>query len=93
MSTNIDAASLIRLLLELDQQVIHPRPSAWGQAAELVATLCMHAEGSLARSAPALLGDWEAVDLSGVNRRPPQRLDQPTLDAILSKERKRGWDQ
>lgn len=74
------AADLIRVLLELDQQCLTARPSAWGRAAELVATLCDHAEPSLRD--PKAMGDWRSVDLAPARRRAPRELNQPVLDAI-----------
>lgn len=79
------AEQLIRLLLEFDQQVISPRPSSWGEAAELVADLCRHAEVTSVYwpIEPMRLGDWRSVDLSAVRRRAPVELDQPVLDKIM----------
>lgn len=83
----MNAEQLIKVLLELDQQVIHPRPSSWGKAAELVMNLAAHAERSLRRDGLSeLLGDYESVDLSSVRRRAPKDLDQPTLDAIMAEQ-------
>lgn len=76
------AADLIRVLLELDQQVIHPRPSEWGKAAAIVHTLAMHAEPSLRD--PKVLGDWEAIDMTPISRPAPRVLSQPILDTIQS---------
>lgn len=80
----VTAADLIRILLELDQQVICPRPSAWGLAAELVATLVEHAEPSLRNT--AALGDWRSVDLTGVRRPAPRELSQPTVEALTAED-------
>jgi hypothetical protein len=76
------AADLIRVLLELDQQVCHPRPSEWGKAAAIVHTLAAHAESSLPN--PKILGDWKAIDLTSISRPAPRVLHQPTLDTIQS---------
>ena len=76
---SITAKDLISVCLELDQQVISPRPSHGGEMALLVATLCDHAEGSLRDDR---LGDWRCVDLSSARKRPNGKLNQPTLDAL-----------
>jgi hypothetical protein len=72
------AADLIRFCLELDQQVIHPRPSSWGLMAELVATICDHLSPSWAEWEQ--LGDWRSIDLIGVREPAPQKIDRPTVD-------------
>jgi hypothetical protein len=79
--TAMNVADLIQVLLELDQQVISPRPSSWGKAAELVARLAGCSEGRLAN---ALFGDWRDIDLSQVRQRAPRELRQPTLDRITA---------
>lgn len=84
----MNAAQLIRVLLELDRQVVSPRPSAWGEAAELVALLADHAARTCADS--ELFGDWRDVDLSGVRGPAPQRLTQPETDAIRETHIHRG---
>lgn len=72
------AADVIRMLAEMDQQCISGRPSAVGRAAEIVQELCRHAEGSLRN--PALLGDYESIDLSAVrSKRVSGELWRPTL--------------
>ncbi len=76
------AADLIRVLLELDQQVCHPRPSEWGKAAALVYSLAAHAERSLPDR--KVLGDWEDINLTSILRPAPQVPDQPVLKAIQS---------
>jgi hypothetical protein len=81
----VTVADLIRVLLELDQQIISPRPSSWGVAAELVHALAEHAEPTLRPGpGPDIFADWDKVDLSQVKRRAPRDLNQPMLDAILS---------
>lgn len=79
----MNAEQLIKVLLELDQQVISHRPSEWGKAALLVADLCEYSEPHRC-APPGRLGDWESVDLKPIDRRAPGRLDQPVLDAILA---------
>jgi hypothetical protein len=59
---------LLELLLELDDQVICPRPSAWLKAAQLVRDLAEHAEPSL--RCPEAFGDgWDLVDVSDTRKR------------------------
>lgn len=57
---------LIQLMLELDDQVLHPRPSPWLVAAQLLHDLASHSEGSLRRgNGPDIYGDgWESVNVS-----------------------------
>ena len=83
------AADLIRVLLELDQQYVSPRPSSWGRAAELVHRLAAYYEGNEADSPEAqrLLGDWRSIDLSQVRGKAPRELSQPTVDLIREVER------
>lgn len=38
---------LMQVMLELDDLVVHPRPSTWLRAAQLIGDLATHAEGSL----------------------------------------------
>ncbi len=71
-------ADIINVLLELDQQVISPRPSEWGKAAELVRDLAEAAEPSMRD--PKRFGPWEEIDLSSVHQRAPREIDQPTLN-------------
>lgn len=71
-------ADLINVCLELDQQIVSPRPSEWGKAAELVRDLAEHAEPSMRD--PKRFGEWEDIDLSPVRCRAPRELDQPTID-------------
>lgn len=78
-------ADLIKVLLEMDQQVISPRPSVLGVSAKLVAVLAEHAEPSLRR--PDLMGDWRSVDLSSVERQAPRELDQPYLHLAFEVDR------
>jgi hypothetical protein len=73
-------ADLINVLLELDQQVIHPRPSEWGKAAELVHALAVAAEPNVCNPGP-----WKDIDMSSVRRRSPQEIRQPTLDQWQAK--------
>jgi hypothetical protein len=79
------AADVIRLLLELDQFVIAPRPSPYGEAAEAVRALCDHAEGDL--------GDYQAIDMSAARNDVPWIPDTPILDAALSRAVLRGAHQ
>ena len=65
------AANVIRLLLELDQFVISPRPSLYGEVAEAVRSLCDHAEGDL--------GDYQAIDTSAARNDTPWIPDTPIL--------------
>jgi hypothetical protein len=69
------AANVIRLLLELDQFVISPRPSFYGEAAEAVRSLCDHAEGDL--------GDYQAIDMSAARNDAPWIPDTSILDGAL----------
>lgn len=80
----ITAADLIRVLLELDQQVICPRPSAWGLSAELVGRLALIADLNPAVSEPGpLLGNYQSIDLSPVRRPAPRgELRHPTVDRL-----------
>jgi hypothetical protein len=78
-------ADVIRLLLELDQFVISPTPSPYGEAAETVRALCDRAEGDL--------GDYQAIDMAPVRNDVPWILDTPILDAALSRAVLRGAHQ
>ena len=71
------AADAIRLLLELDQFIISPRPSLYGEAAEAVRALCNRAD------AEADLGDYEAIDMSAVMNNAPWTPHTPILDGAL----------
>jgi hypothetical protein len=87
-------ADVIRMLLEMDQQFISGRPSALGRAAEIVQTLARHAEPSLRN--PALMGDWESIDLSPVRSwRTSKELWQPTMGLAEENDKLRsdidGW--
>jgi hypothetical protein len=73
-------AKLIRLLLELDQQCVSPRPSLFGEGVELVRMLADHAEPSIRN--PDLMGDWEAIDVSQVRKRVGGNLNQPILNTM-----------
>lgn len=57
----------LKMLLEMDQQWLDPRPSPMGEAAELLATLAEHAEPSLRDD--SRFGDWRSIDLSVVRKR------------------------
>lgn len=81
-------ADVIRMLLEMDQQMISPRPSVLGRAAELVAMLAEHAGPSLRR--PDVMGDWESIDLSPARGRAPRDLDQTTMTLAEENDRLRG---
>lgn len=81
----VTVADLLRFLLIFDRQVISPRPSTWGLAAELVHALAEHAEPSLRE--PDRFGDWREVDLSGVNPRAPRELSHPPLDRLTPRLR------
>ena len=76
----INAEQLIRVLLELDQQVLTSRPSAWGEAAELVRILCLHASPSLRNG--DLMGNWEGVDMEPIRRPVSRTLHQPTMKSL-----------
>ncbi len=80
-------ATLINILLELDQQWISLRPSEWGKAAELVRDLAEAAEPSMRD--PDKFGPWEDIDLSPVLRQAPRDLDQPALDELQARSRPR----
>jgi hypothetical protein len=69
------AAHVIRLLLELDQFVLAPRPSLYGEAAEAVRALCDRAGGDL--------GDYQAIDMSAARNDAPWIPDTPILDGAL----------
>jgi hypothetical protein len=69
------AANVIRLLLDLDQFVISPRPSLYGEAAEAVRSLCDHGDVDL--------GDYEAIDMSAARNDAPWTPDTPILDGAL----------
>ena len=58
---------VIDVLLSLDDQVVHPRPSHWLRAAQLVHALACHAEGSLRED--VFGGDWHDVDVSDERKR------------------------
>jgi len=62
---------LIQVMLELDDQMMHPRPSSWLVAAQLVHELATHAEPSLRRGAgPDIFGEsWETVNVSSDRKR------------------------
>jgi len=60
--------TVLRMLLDMDAQCLTGRPSACGLAAEVVAQLAGHAEGSLRD--PAAFGDWRAVHLKQVRMSP-----------------------
>ena len=81
----MSAETLIRLLLELDQTYESPRPSPWGEAAGLVQTLCVHADGSLRDH--DLLGDYLSVDLSAIYKPVADVLHQPLLSALWENQR------
>jgi hypothetical protein len=81
----MSAADVIRLLLELDQFVISPRPSVYGEAAEAVRSLCDHA--------PVDLGDYQAIDMSAVRNDVPWIPDTPILDGALRHAVLRGQQQ
>ncbi len=74
------AADVIRVMLELDQQCLTSRPSAWGKGAEIVRQLCILADCPGRRD---LLGDWESIDISVAFRPATRELNQPTLDTIF----------
>jgi hypothetical protein len=85
------AANVIRLLLELDQFILSPRPSLYGEAAEAVRALCNRAD------AEADLGDYEAIDMSAVVNDAPWTPDTPILDgalraAVLRTANRQGYD-
>jgi hypothetical protein len=80
------AADVIRLLLELDQFVISPRPSPYGEAAEAVRSLCDRAEGDD-------LGDYQAIDMSAARDAVPWIPDTPILDGALRHAVLRGAHQ
>lgn len=90
----MNGEQLIRILLELDQQWLTSRPSPWGEAAELVRTLCIHADPSLRNQ--SRLGDYGSVDMSQVRRHHAPPLNQPLLTAIMDEEAMtiddRGYD-
>lgn len=71
---------IIKLLLELDQQCLAPRPSTWGEAADIVYDLCCHASGSYRGD----MGEWVSIDMALVRSAAPRQLDQPILDSIQS---------
>lgn len=52
----VTAATVIRILLELDQQCLTARPSGWGKAALLVRELCAHAKGGMSDDELGRLG-------------------------------------
>jgi hypothetical protein len=72
-------ADVIQIMLELDQQQIRPRPSAWGKAAMIVRDLCFHAEGSFRGP----MGDLDSLDMGAVHCPAPQTLNQPLTDRII----------
>ena len=62
----MNVKELIELLLSCDDQVIHPRPSSWQEAAELVQILASHAEPSLREE----FGEgWQDIDTSATRKR------------------------
>ncbi len=73
------AEKVLRLLLELDQQVISPRPSIFWEAADTVAELCSASEGILR---DGTLDGWNQIDLSPFLRPAPVKLSQPIIDEI-----------
>ena len=77
------AESLMRVLLDLDQQWLTSRPSPWGEAARLIWDLCdiARSEGMMDEKS---LGNWRDVDLSVVDQPSPRELSQPHLDAIVA---------
>ena len=66
---------LIELMLEIDDQIVHPRPSQWLFAAQLIHELATHAEGSLRRGlGPDIFGDgWEDVNVASDRKRRKSR--------------------
>lgn len=82
------AADVIRILLELDQQVISPRPSAWGEAAEIVWDLCCNVSTGL--PCHCELGDFGPIDFSVIHEPPPRKLRQPLVDAIQEESTTKG---
>ncbi len=82
------AESLMRVLLDLDQQWLTSRPSPWGNAAVLIARLCDAAEDRIGlrdpSQIPKVLGNWRDVDLSVVDQPSPRELSQPHLDALTA---------
>lgn len=62
---------LIQLTLELDDQMVDPRPSQWLFVAQLIHELATHAEPSLRRgSGPDIFGDgWECVNVASGRKR------------------------
>jgi hypothetical protein len=83
------AANVIRLLLELDQFVLSPRPSLYGDAAEAVRSLCDRADVDL--------GDYQAIDMSAVTSDAPWIPDTPILDealraAVIRTANRQGYD-
>ena len=63
----MDVEQLLEILLSLDDQVVHPRPSNWLRAAQLVHALACHAEGSLRDD--VFGGGWEFLDVSDGRKR------------------------
>jgi hypothetical protein len=74
----MNVADVLRLLLELDQQMVSHRPSHFGQAAEIVATLADGIDPDILRDSH-LLDGWVAVDLKTVRKPISRELKQPTL--------------
>ena len=77
------AEKLIRLLLELDQQVVSPRPSDFGLAARLVKRMAYACLGDYIDSDK--LGKFWEVDATAVDLPVPRDLHQPVLDEIQAK--------
>ena len=67
------AEQLFRLLLDMDSCVVDPRPSQFGEAAELVRWLVTEIELNTEipltdRLREKYLGDWRSVDLSPIRQ-------------------------
>jgi hypothetical protein len=80
----ITLADMLKLCVELDQQMLTSRPSAWGVMAEKIKWLAEAAEMQLRTGLrdPFWL-NWENVDLSPVrDKRARRGLDQTTLTLI-----------
>jgi hypothetical protein len=62
----MDVKQIIKTCLELDDQVIHPRPSWWLEMAQLIHELATHAEPSFRPGpGPDVFGEgWEKVNVS-----------------------------
>jgi hypothetical protein len=87
------AADLIRVCLELDQQVICPRPSCWGQAAEMVSKLACVCENAGQTFNPPIYGDYRTIDLSVIRKRAPCVLEHPQLDRWEAEQREAVGEQ